>query len=62
MGTNHHDLATLVDTVNIDPQGKEHFCQNPSLESIKTVIKSNLLKFNLQKKLFSIHLEEATTS
>jgi len=38
---------------------EDHLGPNPSFESIKTVIKSNLLKYGLQKKLLSVTLAES---
>jgi hypothetical protein len=43
----------------MEPQISDHLSANPALESIRTVVKSNLLKFGLQKKLLSNILEEA---
>jgi uncharacterized protein YxeA len=57
MEQNVHDLSQLPEVLNI--KIGDHLSQAPELESIKTVVKSNLLKFSLQKKLLSIVLDEA---
>ena len=59
MEQNVHDLSQVPEVLNIK-QG-DHLSANPELASIKTVVKSNLLKFSLQKKLLSIVLDEAAS-
>lgn len=61
MEQNHHDLSTLVASGELDSRAQDHLGPSPSLESIKTVVKSNLLKFSLQKKLLSIVLDESAS-
>jgi len=48
-----------MDAGNSSSVAEDHLGQNPSFESIKTVIKSNMLKYGLQKKLLSITLAES---
>jgi hypothetical protein len=59
MEQNQHDLSTLLGQDHADLGQLQLHHPDSSLESIKTVIKSNLLKFDLQKKLLSIALDEA---
>jgi len=59
MEQNHHDLSTLFASGDSLARAQDHLGASPSLESIKTLVKSNLLKFSLQKKLLSIVLDEA---
>ena len=61
MEQHHHDLSSLMASPESIPEGLDFLSQSPSLESIKTVVKSNVLKFELQKKLLSIILDEAST-
>ena len=59
MEQNHHDLGILFGSEDFDARAHDHLCPTAPLESIKTIVKSNLLKFSLQKKLLSIVLDEA---
>ena len=47
MEHSRHDLSTIVASSDLDSRGLDHLCSNPPFECIKTVIKSNLLKFSL---------------
>lgn len=58
MEQNHHDLSTVHQS-QLNPS-QDHMSANPSIESIKTIVKSNFLKFGLQKKLLSIILDESS--
>ena len=57
MEQNKHDLSTIDHRQMSVSQ--VHMTSSPSLESIKTVVKSNFLKFDLEKKLLSIILDES---
>ena len=57
MEQNQHNLST-IDYGKLSVS-QEHMTASPSLESIKTVVKSNFLKFDLQKRLLSIILDES---
>jgi hypothetical protein len=59
MEQNHHDLSALDHAAGVPAH--DHLGASPPLESVKTLVKSNLLKFTLQKKLLSIVLDEAAT-
>ena len=49
----------MTPVTGLATQVSDHLSKSPSLESIQTVVKSNLLKFNMQKKLLSTILGEA---
>ena len=55
--SNQHDLSTLMENAGVASEA----LSSPSIEGMKTAIKSNLLKFELEKKLLSIELEQANS-
>ena len=57
MEQNMTDLSIPITPLGANSQ--DHLSKSPSLDSIKIVVKSNLLKFNLQKKMLSSILGEA---
>mgnify|MGYP006099772095 CR=1 FL=1 len=61
MTQNIFDLTNIEESQiqSSDLEIFDHLSHNPSFESIKTVVKSNVLKFTLQKKQLSIILAQA---